>query len=433
MSDRENEWVALLDGEDAERARAAIRDIAAAVRADPGAALPETVPAGTPIAVARDATLAGGSAGEGLFFAYLAKAHARDEDHETMVDFIDKAIDAVAGVQMTDGLYSGFTGIAWTVEHLRDMLLDPDDDDPNEGIDEAVLGRVGTKPWIWDYDLISGLVGLGVYALARLPRPAASACLEQILDRLEETSEARDGGRTWHTPPTRLPEWQREIAPNGYHNLGLAHGVPGVIGLLAGMVAGGVGAERSRALLEAAVTWQLAQRLPEGEIGWFDSWDSGDERKPSRSAWCYGDPGVACAVYLAGEAAGVSEWRESAVAMMQLAIERPTEKAGVKDVGLCHGALGLAHIYNRFFQATGEESFAEAARFWYRHGLDMRRPGEGVAGFLVFHPDADGTAKWESDAGLLTGAAGVGLALLGATTSVEPAWDQMLLTSLPIR
>jgi len=38
-----------------------------------------------------------------------------------------------------------------------------------------------------------------------------------------------------------------------------------------------------------------------------------------------------------------------------------------------------------------------------------------------------------SDPSLLTGAVGIGLALLAATTPVEPMWDRILLLDLPRR
>jgi hypothetical protein len=38
-----------------------------------------------------------------------------------------------------------------------------------------------------------------------------------------------------------------------------------------------------------------------------------------------------------------------------------------------------------------------------------------------------------ADPGFLTGAAGIGLALLAATSPVEPAWDRVLLASVPPR
>jgi hypothetical protein len=37
---------------------------------------------------------------------------------------------------------------------------------------------------------------------------------------------------------------------------------------------------------------------------------------------------------------------------------------------------------------------------------------------------------WRSEAGFLEGATGIGLALLGAISDVEPAWDRVLLLSV---
>jgi hypothetical protein len=89
--------------------------------------------------------------------------------------------------------------------------------------------------------------------------------------------------------------------------------------------------------------------------------------------------------------------------------------------------------FNRLFQATGEECFAEAARFWLERTLAMRQPGRGIGGYLSWSPGEDGALAWRAEPGLLTGAAGVALALLAAATPVEPSWDRMLLASVPAR
>ena len=68
-------------------------------------------------------------------------------------------------------------------------------------------------------------------------------------------------GSAWFTPPERLPEWQREIHTRGYYNLGVAHGLPGVVPVLAGACVAGVAAERARPLLESSVSFLLARRL----------------------------------------------------------------------------------------------------------------------------------------------------------------------------
>jgi hypothetical protein len=41
-----------------------------------------------------------------------------------------------------------------------------------------------------------------------------------------------------------------------------------------------------------------------------------------------------------------------------------------------------------------------------------------------------GDLEWRPESGFLTGSAGIGLALLAATTPVEPEWDRVLLTTL---
>ncbi|MDP9121776.1 MAG: Lanthionine biosynthesis cyclase LanC, partial [Acidobacteriota bacterium] len=119
------------------------------------------------------------------------------------------------------------------------------------------------------------------------------------------------------------------------------------------------------------------------------------------------------------------------------AAARLEETAGVRDAGLCHGAAGLAHLFNRMYQTSGVEELGTAARRWFDKTLDYRRPGEGVGGFLAFDPSGSvpgavpGAAQWRSDPNFLEGSAGVGLALLGAVSTVEPAWDRLLLASLP--
>jgi hypothetical protein len=101
------------------------------------------------------------------------------------------------------------------------------------------------------------------------------------------------------------------------------------------------------------------------------------------------------------------------------------------DAGLCHGAAGLAHLFNRMFQATGDPALGEAARGWYARTLDARRPGRGIGGIAARVSESDGGSRWVADPGLLTGAAGVALALLAGVSSVDPAWDRLLLVSPP--
>jgi hypothetical protein len=124
------------------------------------------------------------------------------------------------------------------------------------------------------------------------------------------------------------------------------------------------------------------------------------------------------------------EWEREALAIARRAAGRAHDSAGVKDAALCHGAAGLGHIFNRFFQATGEDLFREAACGWFERALEMKRARNGICGFSAYRRERDGKEYWEDEAGILEGAAGIALALLAAATEIEPAWDRMLLLSL---
>jgi hypothetical protein len=446
-------WRPLLAGPDAAPVWEAIAGIAEVLRPGDPASTPE--PEQVEL---HEPSVAGGAAGQALFFAYLA-LH-RDalaaagaplpalppavlesaEEHASRL--LDRACDALASVPTTPDLYSGFAGVGWTVEHLQGGpgVADPADDadadaDANAEIDAAVLELVAQSPWLGDYDLIRGLTGLGVYAVERLPRPGAVACLERVVERLAELAEQGEDGVTWFTPPELLPEHQRASFPRGVYNLGVAHGMPAVIGLLAAAAAAddaGLSRSPARALLAGAVRWLLAHRMGAESPSCFAySIAPGAAPQPARLAWCYGDAGVAAALLAAGEAATEPAWRRSATEIARAAAARPMADAGVVDAGLCHGAAGLAHLFNRMFQSTGEPALEAAAVGWLRDALSRREPGLGLAGWRALKVDPGGGARRMVDSpGFLEGVAGIGLALLAAVSPVEPAWDRLLMASL---
>ena len=416
------EWKPLLQGDLAEQARQAVQEIASAL------------PTGSPAGEMRSSSLAGGLTGEALFYTYLALDNGDDAAAERAAQLVEQAAETLAVQPLPPNLYTGFAGVAWAMEHLRGRLFeeDSDEDDPVLEIDEALAIPLQRSPWPGDYDLITGLVGIAVYALERLPRPAAVSLLSLIVDRLSERADISEEGAAWFTRPEELPEWQREFHPRGSYNLGVAHGLPAVVAVLAGAFAAGI--EKARPLLHDSTRFLLARRMdPQSSVGACFSTAYAPWEAPtgSRLAWCYGDPGVAAALLAAARAAGEPEWERAAVEVALSAAERPEPSSGIRDAGLCHGAAGLGHLFNRMYHTTGEERFAEAARYWFERTLAFKQPGQGIGGFrtwgVIGEPNELG---WRADASFLEGTAGVGLALLGAFSDVEPAWDRVLAISV---
>ena len=384
--------------------------------------------------VKREDIMKGGYAGVALFYAYLHAAGVHAAAADRALEALDLSTNALAEQELLPALYSGFLGTGWVVTHLTRDLFEGDSDLAIE-VDDALRQLLSNGGDALMFELIYGLAGYGTYLVERLPDPGAAALLGRVLDLLEES---RDASGAWFTEPAWMAPWQTEVMPRGSYNLGVAHGVPGVIGFLAAARREGVDDPRLSRFAEDAVRWTLAQKQKWGSGSLFPSHIPIDgEPMPTRTAWCYGDLGVAAMLLSAAQSFDRDEWRDEALAIARSAARRTIEETQVKDAGLCHGAAGIAHLFNRIAQASGDEELRDAAERWVRVTLGMRRPGEGMAGLVAWIDVMENGKRlggeWKSEPGLLLGVAGIGLALLAAVTEVEPAWDRALLVGIPPR
>lgn len=360
----------------------------------------------------------------GLFHAYADIAGVVPDGMETCSTVVQHCLDRETHPQNLS-LYGGWAGLGWTSSHL-----DADDDFVGVHADRLLTQALGDWPASRGYDLISGLVGAGVCFVERLPAESAVRGLILVLAALEATAMDTDEGTTWFTAPEFLPAWQRAHAPNGYFNLGVAHGVPGVCWLLARLYRAGIEPDRAEPLLRTSLRWLCSTQSNPGRAE-LPSWIApGADREPNRRmAWCYGPLGASAVVLEAARAISDEASIDWARTLALACAAAPPENARIQDAGLCHGAAGNAQIFQRLYQNTGEEEFGAAALRWIQATLNYRQPGEGVGGYRMWGEVGDNRQGWLDDASFLTGSGGVGLALLSAVTDVEPKWDRLLLLS----
>jgi lantibiotic biosynthesis protein len=376
-------------------------------------------------------TLASGRAGIALFHLYRYRATGHPRARVEATEMLDAAIEDAAAVPRGHGLAGGLAGIGFTIAHAAGSL-GGDPDDLLTGVDATLLRVVEASPSQGPCDLLDGLVGLGVYGLERLPSPAGARLVTATIARLEELAEHWDDGITWSTPPAALPDPWRRISPFGRYDLGMARGVPGVVSFLARACQAGFDTP-AQGLLEGAVKWLCGRALPGGraEGASYPAWvvPGTAALGPARTAWCYGDPGIAASLAGAGFALQRDDWLQAAADLARATHRRSITETGVLDGGLCHGAGGLGVVFARLHQTSGDPKLLDTARFWFRRTLELDRHGTGFGGYSAWRYPHEATGCWEEDPGLLEGAAGVGLALLAAATPIAPAWDRLLLLS----
>jgi class I lanthipeptide synthase len=339
--------------------------------------------------------------------------------------------------RLSEGLFGGLAGLLFTTWYLsrdatryRRALA---------GVEGAMvpaalrladrLNRLPPGSSVATFDAISGVAGIAAALLVRREQPGVRDALDAVLRSLVDLVEDHPGELPrWYTAPEQMgDEATSRMYPNGYLNCGLAHGIPGPLAVMALARLEGV---EVPGLFEAVQ--QLGQWLAEhrADDAWGINWPTalalGSERPdvPSRAAWCYGAPGVARSLWLAGEAAGDDALRALAVEGMQAVYRRPIAERAIDSPTFCHGVAGLLQVTVRFAHDTGLPVFAEAAAALTAQLLDAYEP-DRVLGYASLEPGDNPVDQ----PGVLDGAPGVALALLAASTDAEPTWDRVFLLS----
>ncbi|MFZ1009197.1 MAG: lanthionine synthetase LanC family protein [Candidatus Sulfotelmatobacter sp.] len=198
--------------------------------------------------------------------------------------------------------------------------------------------------------------------------------------------------------------------------MSVGYGVAGIVGALLASYASGIREHGIEHLIESAVSWMMAKRCG---ADFHQSFPVivGVEMPLISSGWYLGDLGVITVILNAAYLFERKDWKE---AVLEIALRRAESPPTFYIHNLLHGSVGRAHFCNRLFHLTGDQRFADAAFKWYSLALGVRRPSGATGGLLN---------NGQPFRGLFWGTAGLGLGLLAAISSTDPAWDRFLFGS----
>lgn len=314
-------------------------------------------------------------------------------------------------------LYGGAAHVAWTAVHLSRRLGRPIKG--LEQLDDMILSWIADFPADEDVDLPRGLLGLGVYALVHPSEAVREKMTAGVLAVVAERAEQDGDGGVF----VRLAagESRLRLKPQtvGHRDLGVAHGNAGLVSYLGSVAMSGLACASDAArLLDPSLAWLLRQR---SALDGFVFPSSVENRyEPSRTAWCYGDPGAALALAVAAHATGSGEAAVAAREAAASAVARPPARAGVVDASLCHGAAGLCWFSRRAEEDWGLPGSADLAEHWAARIRDERENGP------LHYVGLGGSRR---DPSFLDGDLGAALGLLYLATGVKPIWEERLLAS----
>ncbi|MGA4842133.1 lanthionine synthetase C family protein [Streptomyces sp. G45] len=370
-----------------------------------------------------------GLAGTALYQGVLARDHGHWQTAHTIMRTLAGKPATVHG--RSASLYRGAPAVAYALHTAGHRAYQKALDTLDERIAPLIHARLttaahrldtGAPPRMREYDLISGLTGLGAYLLHRGTRPdLLDGVLRYLVRLLQEPVTVHGqyvpGWWTSDSPKGRPDEgW-----PNGHGNFGMAHGAAGPIALLALCARAGHQVPGHRQALRQGCQLLTDRARPEsGGACWpetltLEQWLDGprSRTRPGRPSWCYGTPGIARSLQLAALASNQPGVQRRAENILASCAADPEQLARITDATVCHGWAGLCLALDRAASDAGPDS---ALRHHRRTARERLRAY------------ADETSLPRT-AGLLTGADGILLTLhtLTSASSVAPGWDTCLL------
>jgi len=310
-------------------------------------------------------SLASGLAGVLVMQTHLFRLKPTLRRTANIKDLLNHVINEISEQDMQSGLWSGLCGVLYALEFIRGTdpeLLGEHKDSVSsfvEETDELLLSFVERSPNP-HFDLVSGLCGIGAYALSKTDREAAGKLFEAVERRLELLSDRIDDMCAWKTLPIHVPFNGTELQKQkGRYDLGLAHGIPGVIALLGYALSFNLQTNRTCQILDRTVNWLLAQSRPDlGESEYTSMITPGQEPDmsvSSRLGWCYGDLSVAAALAVAAQATGSAELKLYCNRLVERRLTRSWSSFKLDSMGLCHGDSGILHILKYFDSSSSSE------------------------------------------------------------------------------
>lgn len=212
------------------------------------------------------------------------------------------------------------------------------------------------------YDVISGLIGIGIYFLSQPSNNLVSEALDQIVRIcISLTDDIQIGSNKvpgWYIPSHyQFTEEDKRLFPKGNFNLGMAHGASGLVAFLSLVSLQGFKNVNLLQAIDKLAKWIRSKKRVKNNIVYWPNRISYEEeisnctfQDSSMQAWCYGTAGVCRALYLAGKALNCRNMQDEAVDSILNMGEHLSSSQQMKSPTFCHGIAGLltvAHLMGR--------------------------------------------------------------------------------------
>jgi len=362
-----------------------------------------------------------GAPGILLFKLYYLKL-IDENDEKLTQELVEFVLNEIQKPIATSSFCDGIGGFAWFLNHIRNQDFLDLEDDLFHDFDEVILNASEDYFNDQNHDFLHGGLGIMLYLIERSKQSKkVQQGLPFILEKLIQNGEVSEKYIYWVESDLMLDHMSKN---NKVVNLHLSHGQASKIVILSKMILAGV--EGAEEWCRKAVDFMLANEISGAKDALLPTCIVNDEKDEyMHLGWCRGNISMSISLLIAAKVLDDPKIYQKAIEIGKHTLKHDSaEKAKVSDVGFCHGTAGLSYMYNTLYNMSKQNEFKKAADLWMEKTLNASQFDDGIAGFKL----RDGlTKEWVNDYGLLTGTAGVGLAMIGQMSSELTNWDECFL------
>jgi lantibiotic modifying enzyme len=329
---------------------------------------------------------------------------------------LEEAIERIDSGYNYPTYCSGIAGYAWLLSYLdSNDYIEIEANELFDVIDEYLFKNMLVDIKNENFDFLHGALGTIFYFLEQYKknenekyRKYIDCCLKEIINHAIEL----DRGVAW------LGTVKGEKKT---YNLSLSHGISSNISILAILSTyesfNKIIGDTLKKAVQFILSYKIYSKDSTSLLPTFVTIDN-IEIRSSRLAWCYGDLGIAIALWNYCLITKEESLKNEVLEIARFsALRREQEDTKVSDFSLCHGSFGNSQIFHKFYLDTQEELFLEASNFWMDDGLKR---------LDLFLRELSLVEDYKLNSSIIDGLAGVGLSILSSITS-DYSWNKSLL------
>lgn len=370
-------------------------------------------------------SLLSGQMGIILFLAYYCNFTRDPKVHHILERKLDVLLDLISDGITLPTYGNGISGILYAITFLNEnKLANIDLSDVHDVYSEYLYHQMIELLSKGNYDFLHGSLGILLYFIKNVKNDRdMNIVLDaiQVLDRIA----IKDNNKI---------KWMsKDFSDNEIVNLSLSHGLSSIAIILSRIVKSNIELTNCSDLLRGTINYILEQGIDHKKYGsYFSSYaieSINNNVLKSRLAWCYGDLGIALALWRAGKALNEVHWTTKAIEILRFSCTRKMpQSTGVNDACICHGTAGVAQIYKRLYLETQIPEFDNTYKYWINETIQMASYENNKATYKFWKGNKIG---WSKDLSLINGIAGIGLVLMSYLNEdlKFTAWDELILVS----